>query len=308
MAKTKGALMTLTPAQIADRLTDAPDLYAALRGLGQNAAVADIIAMLRAGSSAAQATAERLARVDQGLLTAVLRKGAGLPPIPAEAAIRDYLASVTPAPMFLPEIGSSPTAALLCEVQRPDMPAFSDRAFDAWFSAQGVRYGLGSYGERRSVYETPQFADAASPERRSVHLGIDVFAAAGTPVHAALPGRVLHLTYNADPLDYGHTLILQHDAGGVPFYTLCGHLGGSLPQLLKVGDPVSSGQLIAHIGDWHENGGWTPHLHFQIMTDMLDQHAGNFFGVGHPSLLDVWQSILIDPNLILRIPPDRFQV
>lgn len=300
--------MTLTLAQIADRLTGAPDLYAGLRGLGRDMPIADIIATLAKGSRAAKATADRLASVDQGLLRAIIRKGADMPPIPAEATIRAHLATVTPAPMFLPEIGNSPTIALLTEGQHPDMPPFSDRAFDAWFASQDVRYGLGSYGERRSVYETPQFADAASPERRSVHLGIDVFAPAGTPVHAALPGRVLHVTYNADPLDYGHTLILQHDAGGVPFYTLCGHLGGSLPRLLKVGDTVAPGQLIANLGDWHENGGWAAHLHFQIMTDLLDQHAGNFFGVGHPSLLDVWQSILIDPNLILRLPEDRFQV
>ncbi len=303
--------MTLTVTQIADRLTGAPDLYAALRGIGQDVPIAAIIAALAKGSTAARTTADRLASVDQGLLRAVMRKGAGLPPIPAEAAIRAYLASATPAPMFRPAIGDSPTLALLTEGQRPDMPAFSDRAFDGWFAAKaagGVLYGLGSYGERRRVYETPQFADAASPERRSVHLGIDVFAPAGTPVHAALPGRVRYVTYNADPLDYGHTLIMEHDAGGVPFYSLCGHLGASLPTLLKVGDPVEAGQLIAHLGDWHENGGWAPHLHVQILTDMLDQHGGNFFGVGHPSLLDVWSAILIDPNLILRIPQDRFQV
>jgi murein DD-endopeptidase MepM/ murein hydrolase activator NlpD len=300
--------MTLTLTQIADRLTGAPDLYAALRGVGQDVPIADIIAALAKGSVAAKATADRLASVDRGLLQAVLRKGAGLPPIPAEAAIRAHLAGVNPAPMFLPDIVQSPTLALLTEGQHPDMPAFSDRAFDAWFAARGVRYGLGSYGERRQVYETAQFADAASPERRSVHLGIDVFVPAGTPVYAALPGVVTHVTYNADPLDYGHTLIVQHDAGGVPFYTLCGHLGGSLPSLLKVDDTVVPGQLIGHLGDWHENGGWAPHLHVQIMTDMLDQRGGNFFGVGHPSLLDIWTAILLDPNLILRIPVDRFQV
>jgi hypothetical protein len=41
------------------------------------------------------------------------------------------------------------------------------------------------------------------------------------------------------------------------------------------------------------------------MTDMLDQ-SGNFFGVGHESLWDVWQGICIDPNLVLRLPADRF--
>lgn len=307
--------MTQTLAQLADQLTGARDLYAGLRAAGaaagQEVPSADIVATLRAGSEAARVTADRLASVDGGLLRAVLRRGAGLAPIPTEAAIRAYLAGVTPSPMFRPEIANCPTLALLTEGQHPDMPAFSDRGFDAWFAARaagGLLYGLGRYGERRRVYETAQFADAASPERRSVHLGVDVFCPAGTPVYAPLPGRVLYLTYNADPLDYGHTLILQHDAGGVPFYSLCGHLGASLPTLLAVGDMVAAGQLIAHLGDWHENGGWAPHLHFQIMTDMLDQATGNFFGVGHPSLLDVWTSILIDPNLILRIPAGRFQV
>ena len=209
--------MTLTLAQIADRLTGAPDLYAALREVGQTHPIADLVATLEKGTPDQRATADRLASVDRGLLHAVMRKGAGLPPVPAEPAIRAHLARVTPAPMFLPAIGDSPTLALLTEGQHPDMPAFSDPAFDAWFAARGVRYGLGTYGERRRVYETPQFADAASPERRSVHLGIDVFAPAGTPVHAALPGRVRHVTYNADPLDYGHTLILEHDAGHLPF-------------------------------------------------------------------------------------------
>ncbi len=298
-----------------DGLIGAVDLYAAVRAAGAAARVdvpiADIIDTLRAGSDAAGATADRLASVDGGLLQAILRQGAGLSAIPAEAAIRRHLAQVVPAPVFHPDVAASPALALPTAGQHPNMPAFSDRAFDAWFASKaagGLLYGLGGYGERRSVYETPQFADAASPERRSVHLGIDVFAPAGTPIYAPLAGRVLHLTYNADPLDYGHTLILEHDAGGVPFHTLYGHLGASLQTLLRVGDMVAPGQLIAHLGHWHENGGWAAHLHFQIMTDMLDQTDGNFFGVGHPSLLDVWTAILIDPNLILRIPADRFQV
>ena len=116
------------------------------------------------------------------------------------------------------------------------------------------------------------------------------------------------MTYNADPLDYGNTLILQHDAGGVTFFTLYGHLAGTLPGLLSVGQEVAAGQLIAHLGDWHENGGWAPHVHFQIITDLLAQSGGNFFGVGQESLWDVWQSISPDPNLILRLDPARFRV
>jgi 4-aminobutyrate aminotransferase-like enzyme len=207
--------------------------------------------------------------------------------------------------------------ALLTNGEHPGMPAFSDRGFDGWFASQRPEnlpasvpfYGFGAYGEKRSVYATDQFADAASPERRTRHTGIDVFTAANTPIYAPLAGKVAYVTYNADPLDYGHTLILEHlTPDGTPFYTLYGHLGGSLPGLCKVGASVKAGQLVAHLGDWHENGGWAPHVHFQIMTDILAQTQGNFFGVGHASLWDVWSGICIDPNLILRQPEESYRV
>lgn len=284
-------------------LADQPDLYAALRISGCHPE--DLPALLAASP---EAVAERLGRVDHGLLRAVLQAGQGGGAIPNAARIVDYLAGSTPAPLFQPDVAKSRTLTLLTNGEHPDMPAFSDPAFDAWFATKGVPYGIGTYGEDRSVYRTAQFADAASPERRTRHLGIDVFAPAGTPVFAPLAGRVRHVTYNADPLDYGNTLILEHDAGGVAFYTLYGHLGGSLPGLLQHGDAVAPGQLIAHLGDWHENGGWAPHIHFQIMTDMLEQTDGNFFGVGHNSLWDVWQSICPDPNLVLRLPAAAFAV
>ena len=287
------------------------DLYAALRGLAArqpDLTMERVLAELTAGDDAARSTAARLAQVDQGLLAAVMRAGRGLPASAAEAAVRRHLGRVAVAPVFTAEIAGAASIALPTRGERPDMPAFSDRAFDDWFAAQGATYGLGLYGEKRSVYATDQFADAASPERRVIHLGIDVFAPAGTPVHAPLPGRVRHLTYNADPLDYGHTLILEHEAEGTPFFTLYGHLGASLPHILRPGDRVAPGQLVAHLGGWSENGGWAPHLHFQIITDLLHQAQGNFFGVGHESLWDVWQSVSPDPNLILRLPADRFSL
>ena len=290
---------------IASRLAGQDDLYAALRSL---AAAFPDLALDEVLASAPAAERERLAGVDQGLLRAVIRAGQGLPAAANSPALRDWLARCSPAPLFLPEIAAGPSLALLTRGEHPDMPAFSDRAFDAWFAAKAVPYGLGSYGEKRSVYATDQFADSASPERRTLHLGIDVFAPAMTPVHAPLPGKVAFLTYNADPLDYGHTLILEHEADGIRFHTLYGHLAGTLPMLLATGDEVAAGQVIAHLGDWHENGGWAAHFHFQIMADMLEQTGGNFFGVGHESLWDVWQSVCPDPNLILRLPEGRFRL
>ena len=269
------------------------------------AALPGLLSALAAGDAAQRATAARLASIDKALLAAVMRRGSGRAALPHAARLRHHLAQVETAPLFHPDPALVPTLALLTQGQHPDMPAFSDPAFDRWFAAKNVAYGLGRYGEKRSVYASAQFADAASPERRMIHMGVDVFAPATTPVHAPLAGVVRSVTYNAAPLDYGNTLILSHQADGLPYFTLYGHLAATLPGLVSVGARVTPGQIIAHLGDWSENGGWAPHLHFQVMGDMLEQ-TGNFFGVGHASLRDVWTDICPDPNLILRLPPGKF--
>jgi murein DD-endopeptidase MepM/ murein hydrolase activator NlpD len=288
-------------------LIGAEDLYAGLmaaaKGLDEAGAEAFLPKVLDALRDTPEAA--RLRAVDQGLLQAVIRAGAGLHPTRNGTAVERWLAGSHPAPMFDPDLGGA--RRMILKDGMAGMPAYSDRAFDAWFAGQKVAYGLGPYAEDRAVYRTAQFADAASPMRRTVHLGIDVFALTGTAVHAPLPGVVEHVTYNADPLDYGHTLILRHDAGGVPFWTLYGHLGASLPALCGRGQKVAAGQLVAHLGDWHENGGWSAHLHFQVMTDMLAQRGGNFFGVGHAGIWPVWQAICPDPSRLMGLPEGIFR-
>ncbi len=299
--------MITKASRIAAQLRGQDNLYGALRAASAGLSEAEPDTLLPAilADLGDAPEAARLRAVDQALLVCILRAGAGWPATRNALALRRYLAQADVAPMFSPAIADSRHMPLLT-AQMPDMPAYSDPAFDTWFAAQGADYGLGPYGEKRSVYRAAQFADSASPERRMIHQGIDVFAPAGTPVRAPLPGRVAFVTYNADPLDYGHTLILEHRAESAPFWTLYGHLGASLPRLCALGDTVAPGQVIAHLGDWPENGGWAPHLHFQIMSDMLQQTNGNFFGVGHESLWDIWQQICPDPNLILRLPDGAF--
>ena len=298
--------ITVRAAEVALRARGQRDLYAILRAGAAGLDAANVAALLPAVYLAIGPAPEaaRLAGVDQGLLGAVIRAGAGLPPVVAAVGLQQRLEGLSPHPLFSPPIGQSAHIALSTRGERPDMPAFSDTAFDRWFDSTGARYGLGLYGEKRSVYTSAQFADSMSDERRMMHLGVDVFARAGTPVHAPLDAEVLSVTYNADPLDYGHTLFLQHDG----FITLYGHLGGSLPGLVRVGQKVQAGQVIAHLGDWHENGGWAAHLHFQIIADRMEQFGGNFWGVGHESLWDVWNAISPDANLLLRLPDSAFQI
>ncbi|MBN8629766.1 MAG: aminotransferase class III-fold pyridoxal phosphate-dependent enzyme [Rhodobacterales bacterium] len=259
---------------------------------------------------------ERLERIDPAFMIALCRKAAGFEAVPGASEIVADLTARTLHPILALDPRRAARIALPTDGSRADMPAFSDRAFDGWMRAQRPVslpedlpfLGFGFYGEKRSVYTAAQFADAASEERRTRHLGIDIFAPAGTAIRAPLDGVVESVNYNADPLDYGHTLILRHEtAKGRPFFTLYGHLGGSLPGLCQPGRSVKAGDLIAHLGDWHENGGWTPHLHLQVVTSLLTQ-SGNFFGVGHDSLWDVWTEISPDANLLLRLEPESFRI
>ena len=187
-----------------------------------------------------------------------------------------------------------------------------ERAIDNAMDVAGVPVAVGRYDEARTIYGADQFICETDemPESRAIHLGVDLFARPGTAVYAPLDGIVVCVANNNDPLDYGPTLILQHefDMGAGhrgQFFTLYGHLGTEVLTDLQPGMAVASGAQIATIGDSKVNGGWPPHLHFQIIADRFDEH-GNFPGVAAPSVRDVWTSICPDPNLMLGIPDGAF--
>lgn len=254
---------------------------------------------------------ERLDAIDPEFMAALFRKAAGHEAVPGVGAVRDYLGRVGVAPVMLPELAGAKRLAVPADGSIQGMPDFSDRAFEAWFAERtggdDTVIGLAPYGEDRTIYRSAAYADAGGPERRSRHMGVDIFAAAGTPVFAPLSGMVVSVADNSADLDFGHTLILRHETDtGAPFFTLYGHLGATVTGLCVPGQAVAAGTLIGHLGRRDENGGWAPHLHFQVMTSLLAQQ-GNFFGVGHPALWDCWSEICPDPNLILRLQPESFR-
>ncbi len=168
----------------------------------------------------------------------------------------------------------------------------------------GAPAGIGRYDEARLLYASEAFAGPAGehPERRTVHVAIDVFCDAGAPVLAPLAGRVHSLRDNAARLDYGPTIILEHaPAGCAPFYTLYGHLSADSLAGLQPGAAVAKGQRIGAVGAPPGNGDWPPHVHFQVVADMLDRD-GDFPGVAAESARRTWLSLCPDPNLVLRGP------
>lgn len=184
-----------------------------------------------------------------------------------------------------------------------DVPGISARLFRRMEEA-GADVGVGRYGEPRLGYSSDAFAGNGGdfPERRTVHTAIDFFLPAGSQVLAPLRGRIHSLRNNSARLDYGPTLVLEHSPqDGPTFYTLYGHLSEESLDSLEVGQPVERGQEIARLGDFPSNGDWPPHLHFQLITDLLDRD-GNFPGVALPSQERVWLSLSPDPGLVLALP------
>jgi 4-aminobutyrate aminotransferase-like enzyme/Ser/Thr protein kinase RdoA (MazF antagonist) len=186
-----------------------------------------------------------------------------------------------------------------------DTEAFTAKIF-ARMKDAGARVGIGRYNEARLLYTSDVFK-SNDGERRTIHIGIDLFMKAGSPVFAPIDGVIHSFANNAAPLDYGPAIIVQHEAGEghVKFFTLYGHLSEDSLKGIHPGKPIRRGDRIASIGAPPTNGGWPPHLHLQIICDMLGKQ-GDFPGVAPASQREVWLSMCPDPNLILGIPEDHF--
>ena len=89
-----------------------------------------------------------------------------------------------------------------------------------------ARYGIGGYGEHRTIYKVSKVFDGASEseEPRRLHLGIDIWGPPNTAVMAPMDGLVHSFAFNNDFGDYGATIILVHRLEEVSFFTLYGHL------------------------------------------------------------------------------------
>jgi peptidoglycan LD-endopeptidase LytH len=166
----------------------------------------------------------------------------------------------------------------------------------------GARYGIGGYAEHRTVYRMSSVFDGVEgrEEPRRLHLGTDIWGAVGTAVMTPLDGWVHSFAFNDQPGDYGATIILKHELAGNSFYTLYGHLALNDIQDCKEGEFLPAGSVFAHLGNWSENGGWPPHLHFQLILD-TGSWKGDYPGVCAYSEKEYWLANSPDPDLLLQL-------
>ncbi len=263
--------------------------------------------------SAIAALLPALASTPFALGEAVFRQAANVDPVPRARRVVEHLRAQ---PAFAPVLGvdlrTAPPLVLDLSVASPlisgdltlnDEPHLTERVFSAMRNAN-ANVAVGRYDEPRLLYVAPAFAGGpgANDEHRTIHIGLDLFAEAGTAVRAPLDGVVHACANNDAPQDYGAVIILRHETNdGAEFFTLYGHLSRASLDRVAVGQSVRAGEEFATLGVPAENGGWTPHLHLQIIVDLLELGT-DFPGVARPSQRTVWTALCPDPNLLVGAP------
>lgn len=257
---------------------------------------------------------EKLAAASPALAHYTFRQACGLAPDPKSRAVVNWLQQHRDqiGQLVEPNLQSCEKVIFDLSVGSPLLSNFAELAEASTFTTHlldrmknaGARVGIGKYNEARPFYTSAQFQIDSNdgPQWRTVHLGLDIFMEPNAPVFAPLDGVIHSFRNNDAPLDYGPTIILQHDLDAqLKFFTLYGHLSRDALDGLYEGQRVQRGAQIGKIGEVAVNGGWPPHLHFQIITDLLGRR-GEFPGVAAPLQREIWLSLNPDPNLIARIP------
>ena len=172
---------------------------------------------------------------------------------------------------------------------------------DRHIAIHNSKVAFGGYIEIRNIYRRSDYFNDQNPEtERNIHLGIDLWIAAETPIYAPLDGEVHSFQNNTNFGDYGPTIILKHTIEGFEFYTLYGHLSLTSIQNIQIGEQFQKGAQIATLGDATVNGDYPPHLHFQLIKDMQN-YKGDYPGVTSRKELEFYKENCPDPNLLLQL-------
>lgn len=143
----------------------------------------------------------------------------------------------------------------------PRLPENRQKFNDQLLTQSGYRYLIGRYGEDRvaMLHDTP-----AGKFGRTIHMAIDIFSKDLEPVIAPFSGEIVRSDYEDGFGEYGNYLVLKPESEN--FYVFFGHLAKDRTGIGR----MRAGQIIAHLGDYpnNENGGWSRHLHLQILKRM----------------------------------------
>lgn len=261
---------------------------------------------------------QKLSVIDHRIATGILRQSCGLEASPGARRIREWLAAncrklaplMNPHPArqakFVLDLGNPDEALAAASAAQDNVRA--DQAYADLVGKHGFTLGLGPWGERRIIYTAPFFQSTLlDGARRNVHLGLDIFAPAGTEMFTPLAATVVAATINPEPQDYGGLILLEHEPEpGLRFWTLWGHLDHASVRERHIGEKLQAGAFVARLGDYAENGGWVPHVHLQLSTIHYDD-VGIVPGVGEEAFVEVWEDLFPRAYDFAGLPPESFK-
>ena len=256
----------------------------------------------------------RLRAMDPMLATGLLRHACGLEAVPGARRVASWLednkgklASVLdqePARLTKAIVPFGDPAHPIAQVSAARQADKAEALWHELAAKDGIELGIGPWGEDRPVYSSDAFQSVFVPGlRRSLHLGLDLFAPAGTAVHTPLDGTVIDMFATDVPLDYGHAVLLRHEPEpGLVFHSLWGHLSAQTLREREIGETLAAGQVIGWMGPPAENGNWQPHVHIQLITFAM--RAADVIGAGEAAYRDVWAELFPNPAAFVGLPPE----
>ena len=153
--------------------------------------------------------------------------------------------------------------------------------------------GIGRYNEKRkNMYTTPLFRGG-----RDIHMGIDLWAPAGEPVYVFYEGEIAYAEDNDEEGNYGPTIVTLHKIDRTDLFALYGHLSRESLKGITTGLKITKGEKLAELGGPEENGGWAPHLHFQL--SLKDPGKADMPGVVTEENREEALQTYPDPQLVL---------
>ncbi|NKE43208.1 M23 family metallopeptidase [Roseomonas frigidaquae] len=144
----------------------------------------------------------------------------------------------------------SPDAAALRRITRERALLAAARAVDSAGTGFMAEMAWPARGRISGIFGSQRILNG---QPRQPHYGLDVAAPTGTPIQAALPGRV---SLSGDYFFFGQVLVVDHGHG---VNTLYAHLS---ERIARDGQMVEKGERIALMGATGRVTG--PHLHFSL--------------------------------------------
>lgn len=260
---------------------------------------------------------EQLDSINPRLATGILRKACGFDAIEGAGEVRRWIADnhksfadlVRPSAAILDKViapfGDARHEMTIASAQQ--RPADATRWWNEFSATHKAPLGIGPWGEVRAVYTDSAFESRfIKGQHRTLHVGVDLLMPAGTPLYAPIAGTVRSVEVEPGPLGYGGLVMLEHTPPGCPpFLTLWGHMAHEALSRLKAGDKLEAGDLVGYMGGDHENGGWIPHLHLQVVTD-TQLRTCEVIGVGEPAYREAWADLFPDASALAGIPPETY--